>query len=174
MEGFSELIPQELINVFDERELELLIGGISESTILVSVSGWTCTNYLPFSWCGWLGQIHRLSWIFYRRPGHQMVLAVHSQLATRAQVASATIRYRYLTNTRQRLQRPSRIRWSKTFHYWEERWPEPVTKESHLFQQSKLSCQLPTLSPLLLDCMLTYRIRLTCLRTRITQVWNKS
>nr|AAB07514.1 E6-AP-like protein ubiquitin ligase [Schizosaccharomyces pombe]CAA68867.1 ubiquitin--protein ligase [Schizosaccharomyces pombe] len=29
-EGFSELIPQELINVFDERELELLIGGISE------------------------------------------------------------------------------------------------------------------------------------------------
>lgn|SRR5258706_6551534 len=32
MEGFNELIPQELINVFDERELELLIGGISEST----------------------------------------------------------------------------------------------------------------------------------------------
>ncbi|EPX73840.1 HECT-type ubiquitin-protein ligase E3 Pub1 [Schizosaccharomyces octosporus yFS286] len=29
-EGFSELIPQDLINVFDERELELLIGGISE------------------------------------------------------------------------------------------------------------------------------------------------
>ena len=32
MEGFNELIPQELVNVFDERELELLIGGISEST----------------------------------------------------------------------------------------------------------------------------------------------
>ena len=31
MEGFNELIPQELVNVFDERELELLIGGISES-----------------------------------------------------------------------------------------------------------------------------------------------
>lgn len=30
MSGFSELIPQELINVFDERELELLIGGMSE------------------------------------------------------------------------------------------------------------------------------------------------
>ncbi len=28
--GFNELIPQELINVFDERELELLIGGMSE------------------------------------------------------------------------------------------------------------------------------------------------
>jgi E3 ubiquitin-protein ligase NEDD4 len=30
MSGFSELIPQELITVFDERELELLIGGMSE------------------------------------------------------------------------------------------------------------------------------------------------
>jgi hypothetical protein len=30
MSGFNELIPQELINVFDERELELLIGGMSE------------------------------------------------------------------------------------------------------------------------------------------------
>ena len=28
--GFNELIPQELITVFDERELELLIGGMSE------------------------------------------------------------------------------------------------------------------------------------------------
>jgi hypothetical protein len=34
MEGFNELIPQELVNVFDERELELLIGGISESASL--------------------------------------------------------------------------------------------------------------------------------------------
>lgn len=30
MSGFNELIPQELLNVFDERELELLIGGVSE------------------------------------------------------------------------------------------------------------------------------------------------
>lgn len=30
LEGFRELIPSELINVFDERELELLIGGMSE------------------------------------------------------------------------------------------------------------------------------------------------
>ena len=30
MSGFNELIPQELVNVFDERELELLIGGMSE------------------------------------------------------------------------------------------------------------------------------------------------
>ena len=31
MSGFSELIPQDLINVFDERELELLIGGIDDT-----------------------------------------------------------------------------------------------------------------------------------------------
>ena len=30
MSGFSELIPQELINVFNEYELELLISGMSE------------------------------------------------------------------------------------------------------------------------------------------------
>ncbi|KIL68638.1 hypothetical protein M378DRAFT_100385 [Amanita muscaria Koide BX008] len=37
MSGFSELIPQDLISVFDERELELLIGGMSE----IDVDDWT-------------------------------------------------------------------------------------------------------------------------------------
>jgi len=37
MTGFSELIPQDLINVFDERELELLIGGMSE----IDVDDWS-------------------------------------------------------------------------------------------------------------------------------------
>jgi E3 ubiquitin-protein ligase NEDD4 len=36
MSGFNELIPQELINVFDERELELLISGMSE----IDVGDW--------------------------------------------------------------------------------------------------------------------------------------
>ncbi|KAI8326953.1 hypothetical protein EDC96DRAFT_555998 [Choanephora cucurbitarum] len=35
-EGFNQLIPQDLINVFDERELELLIGGIAE----IDVDDW--------------------------------------------------------------------------------------------------------------------------------------
>lgn len=30
MSGFNELIPADLVNVFDERELELLIGGIAD------------------------------------------------------------------------------------------------------------------------------------------------
>ena len=34
--GFFEVIPRELLNVFDERELELLIGGIAE----IDVNDW--------------------------------------------------------------------------------------------------------------------------------------
>ncbi|KAJ6559140.1 hypothetical protein DFH09DRAFT_1364911 [Mycena vulgaris] len=37
MEGLLELIPSELLNVFDERELELLIGGMSE----IDMDDWT-------------------------------------------------------------------------------------------------------------------------------------
>lgn len=33
IDGFNELIPQDLVNVFDERELELLIGGLAEIDI---------------------------------------------------------------------------------------------------------------------------------------------
>lgn len=36
IQGFHELIPADLVNVFDERELELLIGGISE----IDVDDW--------------------------------------------------------------------------------------------------------------------------------------
>ncbi|CAO3590031.1 unnamed protein product [Absidia cylindrospora] len=35
-EGFNQLIPQELVNVFNERELELLVGGIAE----IDVDDW--------------------------------------------------------------------------------------------------------------------------------------
>ena len=34
--GFNELIPSDLVNVFDERELELLIGGIAD----IDVEDW--------------------------------------------------------------------------------------------------------------------------------------
>ncbi|KAJ6508748.1 hypothetical protein C8R45DRAFT_968578 [Mycena sanguinolenta] len=37
MEGLLELVPSELVNVFDERELELLIGGMSE----IDMDDWT-------------------------------------------------------------------------------------------------------------------------------------
>ena len=43
-EGFFELIPFELINVFDERELELLIGGMSEIDMYVILT-WICYSF---------------------------------------------------------------------------------------------------------------------------------
>ncbi|ANB12562.1 NEDD4 family E3 ubiquitin-protein ligase [Sugiyamaella lignohabitans] len=44
--GFNELIPQDLVNVFDERELELLIGGIAE----IDVDDWKKhTDYRGYS-----------------------------------------------------------------------------------------------------------------------------
>ncbi|PWN19984.1 HECT-domain-containing protein [Microstroma glucosiphilum] len=44
--GFTELIPQDLVNVFDERELELLIGGMSE----IDVDDWKrFTDYRGFT-----------------------------------------------------------------------------------------------------------------------------
>lgn len=44
--GFHELIPEELVNVFDERELELLIGGIAE----IDVDDWKKhTDYRGYS-----------------------------------------------------------------------------------------------------------------------------
>ena len=44
MSGFSELIPQDLINVFDERELELLIGGMSEIDVYVFPSPFSLSD----------------------------------------------------------------------------------------------------------------------------------
>jgi E3 ubiquitin-protein ligase NEDD4 len=44
MSGFSELIPQDLINVFDERELELLIGGMSEIDVYVHLSPFSISD----------------------------------------------------------------------------------------------------------------------------------
>jgi hypothetical protein len=63
MEGFNELISQELANVFDERELELLIGGISEST---------CPNLPPL----WTNSLNHL----YLFP--QSTLTIGSNLLT--------------------------------------------------------------------------------------------
>lgn len=46
IDGFNELIPQELVNVFDERELELLIGGLAD----IDVEDWKKhTDYRGFT-----------------------------------------------------------------------------------------------------------------------------
>ncbi|RUP50996.1 LOW QUALITY PROTEIN: hypothetical protein BC936DRAFT_136672 [Jimgerdemannia flammicorona] len=58
-EGFNQLIPQDLVNVFDERELELLIGGIAE----IDVDDWKKhTDYR-----GYTEQDDVVQW-FWKRP----------------------------------------------------------------------------------------------------------
>ena len=64
MSGFSELIPQDLINVFDERELELLIGGMSEIDVYVVLSLFCISDpRAEISSKGRLDKVHRLSWV---------------------------------------------------------------------------------------------------------------
>ena len=57
MSGFSELIPQDLINVFDERELELLIGGMSEIDVYVPPLLYRVP--VPKAWSGTTGPSSR-------------------------------------------------------------------------------------------------------------------
>lgn len=83
MAGFSELIPQDLINVFDERELELLIGGMSEIDVYVTYHPLSI-SFMPNTNIGQrrLEQVHGLPRIRNDRRGHPVVLAVRPQLAS--------------------------------------------------------------------------------------------
>jgi len=60
MSGFSELIPQELINVFDERELELLIGGMSEIDVYVTRGPSLSANILMRHFVAMIGPSSRI------------------------------------------------------------------------------------------------------------------
>jgi E3 ubiquitin-protein ligase NEDD4 len=82
LEGFGEAIPLDLIRVFDENELELLIGGVSEIDMCVYYRI-NCTRVLT-SFQGRLDQIHGLPRVRENRSGHRVVLAVLAFLACRA------------------------------------------------------------------------------------------
>ena len=83
MEGLLELIPRDLINVFDERELELLIGGTAEIDMYGTFHNHkaTYTDIIYFILQGRLDKVHRLSGLWKNWPSHWMVLAVHPFLA---------------------------------------------------------------------------------------------
>jgi hypothetical protein len=70
LEGFRELIPLELVNVFDERELELLIGGMSE--IDTYVSGHHCSQTL-----------RRLMWLVAGTIGYRIPTTAATTRQTR-------------------------------------------------------------------------------------------
>jgi E3 ubiquitin-protein ligase NEDD4 len=62
MSGFSELIPLDLVTVFDERELELLIGGMSEIDVYVTLAFLYRKAY-PLLCQRRLDEVHGLSWL---------------------------------------------------------------------------------------------------------------
>jgi hypothetical protein len=71
MEGLLDLIPADLINVFDERELELLIGGMSEIDMCVDTTIIITTHltYLVSSCPGMTGRSSRIIVVTKRQTG---------------------------------------------------------------------------------------------------------
>lgn len=117
--GFNELIPPDLVNVFDARELELLIGGIAD----IDVEDWKKhTDYrgyteqdeviknfwtVSLSHCTTCGQSANVWHV------------VHSKLGCGTEVAIIAICNRHISYPCQRLQRSSRERWASTLHHRE-------------------------------------------------------
>jgi len=102
MSGFNELIPQDLINVFDERELDLLIGGMSEIDVYVSIP-FSPHLDLPaeISSKRRLGQIHDLPWVQVQRQSDSMVLGMCTFLASGAEIKVTAVRNGYYAHTYQ-------------------------------------------------------------------------
>jgi len=94
--GFNELIPPDLVNVFDERELELLIGGIAD----IDVEDWKKhTDYRGYTE---QDQVIRNFWTVGFQKSQMMAntdwIKVHPKLGRRAKVALAAIRDRHIPN----------------------------------------------------------------------------
>jgi len=62
IDGFFEVIPKNLITVFDERELELLIGGMTDIDMCVP-STLNLSSPTDIFFQGRLVQVHRLPWL---------------------------------------------------------------------------------------------------------------
>ncbi len=106
--GFNELIPSDHVNVFDERELELLIGGIAD----IDVDDWKKhTDYRGYT------ETDEVITNFWKvsKNSDSTVLStmltehlVHPELGCRAEITSSAIRYWHLAHSCQWLQGPSR------------------------------------------------------------------
>lgn len=98
-EGFNELIPQELINVFDERELELLMGGIAE----IDVDDWKKhTDYRGYSEhdevVQWFWQVSKLMQMIGIYEVLTLTLpTVRTLLGRRKEISSASVHHWHLS-----------------------------------------------------------------------------
>jgi hypothetical protein len=106
--GFNELIPADLVNVFDERELELLIGGIAD----IDVDDWKKhTDYRGYQEQDeTIQNFWKVSYSIYTLCYKLALTATigHSFLGCRAEVSSPAVRNRYFAYSCQRLQGSAR------------------------------------------------------------------
>lgn len=101
--GFNELIPPDLVNVFDERELELLIGGIAD----IDVDDWKKhTDYRGYTESDevivnfW--KVRRI--VPLDQTNTTLTESVHPKLGCRAEISPATVRNGYFPYPCQRIQ----------------------------------------------------------------------
>jgi hypothetical protein len=93
VKGFNELIPSDLINVFDERELELLIGGIAD----IDVDDWKKhTDYRGYTESDLVIKNFWTVWFFLNRNVIQLISLVYSKLGCRTKVSTLTVCYWYI------------------------------------------------------------------------------
>lgn len=108
VQGFHELIPADLVNVFDERELELLIGGIAD----IDVDDWKKhTDYRGYT------ENDAVVQNFWKVCCSKAILiiclltkfTVHSRLGRGTKVSSSAIRNWNFKNPSQRIQGSPRL-----------------------------------------------------------------
>ncbi len=105
MEGPRDVLPLDLLRVFDQHELELLIGGRTDRH-------------------GQLDAVYRLPRAQEDGPSDRVVLGVAPLIARGAQGAPAPIHHGHLARARQRLQESPGRRRAALLHNRKERRPE--------------------------------------------------
>ena len=106
--GFHELIPPDLVNVFDERELELLIGGIADIDVEdwkkhTDYRGYTESDEVIVSF--WKASFTSIGLLWTKADLYEIV---HPELGRRAEISIATVRNRHLAYSGQWIQRSAR------------------------------------------------------------------
>lgn len=133
--GFHELIPADLVNVFDERELELLIGGIAD----IDVDDWKKhTDYRGYTENDVVIQnFWKVSIYAVIGPYRLMLTYITGcqSLGRRTEVPTSAIRHWYFTYPCQRLQGSARFGWTSKIHDRKVWGGEPIAQVAYLLQQ---------------------------------------
>ena len=150
--GLYEIVPEELLRIFDERELELLIGGLSD----IDVEDWERhTDYRGYEKdhqaVQWFWQAVK-GWPMEKRSRLLQVGApvecfdVHERERDADRVPSRTaVRHRHLAHAGQRVQGPAGLGRAAQVHDREGcRYGRPA-EDAHVLQPDRLAERVPEL-----------------------------